>query len=190
MRLYPFDLPDYVPANAWWFLGLGLSSEQVVRVARHSEKLGLKLDESRGTWSREWAIGVSGYEDREQLQVGDEVDILVSDTGAVEVVEGGTPPGTRLDPATGRVTGTVTHPGLYSVTVAIGPRVKYDPLGSPGGPSDPGEWIPIDQPRKEPASNLDSFPATVADMDDFQKDVLLAELLAERDAKAAKQSDQ
>ena len=50
------------------------------------------------------------------------------------------------------------------VTVTVLPAVKYDPLGSAGGPEDPGVWIPAGQPRKQVDSGLGEFPCTVDDL--------------------------
>ena len=88
-----------------------------------------------------------------------------------------------------RIYGTLTHGGLYSVTVTVLPAVKYDPLGSAGGPEDPGAWIPVDQPRKQVDSGLGEFPSTVDDLSVEEKDRLLAALMAERDGRVIKEAD-
>lgn len=186
MKIYPFEVPDGFHPNIWWLFGFGLTVDQMNMLVTHlSDDLGLRLvegfREETFSWVVDWA---DEDEDRRRLSVGDEVNILVAGNGAVRVVGGAPPPGVVLDRATGRLVGTVTHPGLYDCTVRIGPAVKYDALGTPGGPGDPGMWIPVDQPRQEAATRLGEFPITVGDLDDRSKDELLAELLAWRDGQA------
>ena len=50
-------------------------------------------------------------------------------------------------------------------------------------------WIPIGQPRKQVDSGLGEFPSTVDDLDDDEKDRLLAALMAERDGRVIKEAD-
>ena len=109
--------------------------------------------------------------------------------GAVRITGGALPPGIRLDKTGKRLYGTLTHGGLYSVTVTVLPAVKYDPLGSTGGPEDPGAWIPVDQPRKQVDAGLGEFPSTVDDLSVEEKDRLLAALMAERDGRVIKEAD-
>ena len=78
---------------------------------------------------------------------------------------------------------------LFRSTVTVLPAVKYDPLGSAGGPEDPGVWIPADQPRKQVDSGLGEFPSTVDDLSMEEKDRLLAALMAERDGRVIKEAD-
>lgn len=189
MKLYPYDLPAGVHPNMWWLLGLGLTKEQMGRVIRHlCDDLGVRLDTTRGEVSFSWAVGVDAP-GRDRTEVGDEIDVVISERGAVHIVDGGPPPGARLEKHSGRIRGTLTHPGLYSVTVRIGPKVKYDPLGSPGGPDDPGVWIPVDQPRQVPDARLERIPLSVAELSDLDKDHALAELLAWRDGVTIREAD-
>lgn len=192
MKIYPYDLPEGVHPDSWWLLGFGLQPEQVAHIIKHlTEDLGVRLDltpPKEHTFS--WVVDVAGdYPDRQRASVGDEVDVVVSATQAVRVTGGAPPPGVKLDRRTGRLVGTLTHPGLYSVTITTGPQVKYDPLGTPGGPGDPGIWIPVDQPRQQPATALNEFPSTADDLDDADKDRLLAELLAWRDGETIKEAE-
>lgn len=191
VKLYPFEVPPGFHPNIWWLLGFGLPPDQANAIARHlSDDLGVRLCEDRGEMTISWAVGLVGdWSDRIIADVGDPVEIEVSDRNAVRVTGGALPPGVRLEKHTGKLVGTLTHSGLYSVTLTIGPVVKYDPLGSPGGPGDPGIWIPIDQPRQAPSTALAEFPATVDDLDDRSKDQLLAELLAWRDGKTIEEAD-
>ena len=134
-----------------------------------------------------WAVGIEqdGYE---RVEVGDVLDIPI-EGGAVRITDGALPPGIRLDKTGKKLYGTLTHGGLYSVTVTVLPTVKYDPLGSAGGPEDPGAWIPIDQPRKKVDAGLGEFPSTVDDLSAEEKDRLLAALMAERDGRTIKEAD-
>lgn len=181
MKLYPFDLPADVHPDSWLLLGFGLMPEQIAVLSKHLfDDMGLRLVKDTSEQVFSWAVGLD-VEGRERVEVGDEVDVLVASNGAVRLTDGALPPGVRLVKHEGRLRGVFTHEGLYDATVTIGPTVKYDPLGSPGGPGDPGVWIPVGQARQVPEPALSEFPATVGDLDDADKDRLLAELLAWRD---------
>lgn len=189
MKLYPFDLPDGIHPDAWVLLGFGLPGEVVDRLARHLfDDVGVRLPSLEPVeHTFKWAVGTeaTGYE---RLEVGDVIDKKI-DGGAVRITGGAAPPGVRLDKTTKRLKGTLAHAGLYTVTVTVFPTVKYDPLGSPGGPEDPGMWIPVEQARQQVTTALNEFPATVEDLSDAQKDRLLAELMAERDGRTIREAD-
>ena len=189
MKFYPFRMPENVHPYAWVLLGFGLPGELLDKLARHLfDDLGVSMP-SLEPVEREfsWAVGFEqdGYE---RAEVGDYVSIPL-DGGAVRITGGALPPGIRLDKTNKRIHGTFTHGGLYSVTVTISPAVKYDPLGSAGGPEDPGVWIPVDQPRKRVDAGLRAFPTTVDDLSVEEKDRLLAALMAERDGRVIKEAD-
>lgn len=189
MRLYPFEMPEGVHPNAWLLLGFGLPGELLDKLARHLfDDVGVQLP-SMEPVEREfkWSVGTeaAGYARRE---VGDTIAEDIPG-GAVRITGGALPPGIRLDKTRKKIHGTLTHSGLYSVTVTIFPAVKYDPLGSPGGPEDPGVWIPIAQPRKQVDAGLRAFPTTVDELDADEKDRLLAALMTERDGRVIKEAD-
>ena len=189
MRLYPFEMPENVHPHAWVLLGFGLPGELLDKLARHLfDDLGVSMP-SLEPVEREfsWSVGFEqdGYE---RAEVGGYVSIPL-DGGAVRITGGALPPGIRLDKTNKRIHGTFTHGGLYSVTVTIFPAVKYDPLGSAGGPEDPGVWIPVNQPRKQVDAGLRAFPTTVDDLDADEKDRLLAALMTERDGRVIKEAD-
>lgn len=187
--LYPFDLPADVHPDSWLLLGFGLMPEQIAVLSKHLfDDMGLRLAKDTSEQVFSWAVGLDA-EGRERVEVGDEVDVLVASNGAVRLTDGALPPGVRLVKHEGRLRGVFTHEGLYDATVTVGPVVKYDPLGSPGGPGDPGVWIPVGQARQVPEPALSEFPATVGDLDDSDKDRLLAELLAWRDGQAIREAD-
>ena len=170
-------------------LGFGLPGELLDKLARHLfDDLGVSMPSLEPvTHDFNWSVGIEqdGYE---HVEVGDVLDIPI-EGGAVRITDGALPPGVRLDKTGKRIYGTLTHGGLYSVTVTGLPAVKYDPLGSAGGPEDPGVWIPIDQPRKRVDAGLRAFPTTVDDLDADEKDRLLAALMAERDGRVIKEAD-
>lgn len=187
--LYPFDLPADVHPDSWLLLGFGLMPEQIAVLSKHLfDDMGLRLVKDTSERVFSWAVGLD-VEGRERVEVGDEVDVLVASNGAVRLTGGALPPGVRLVKHEGRLRGVFTHEGLYEATVTVGPVVKYDPLGSPGGPGDPGVWIPVGQPRAEAVTALSEFPASAEDLDDSEKDRLLAELLAWRDGQTIKGAD-
>ena len=191
-RIYPFDLPESIHPMAWTLLGFGLDRKTMSALARHLfDKLGARVDledqESvTVSFAVDWARDPEG---RLVASVGEHIDQMVSATGAVELVNGHLPPGVRLQRHTGRIVGTITAPGLYSATFAVGPRIKYDPLGGNGAPDSPGIWIGINEPRQEIETKLHEFPATVADLDEAEKSRLLAELQAWQNGQIAKEAD-
>ena len=189
MKLYPFRMPENVHPYAWVLLGFGLPGELLDKLARHLfDDLGVSMPSLEPvTHDFNWSVGIEqdGYE---RAEVGDYVSIPL-DGGAVRITGGALPPGIRLDKTNKRIHGTFTHGGLYSVTVTIFPAVKYDPLGSAGGPEDPGVWIPVNQPRKQVYAGLSEFPSTVDDLSVEEKDRLLAALMAERDGRVIKEAD-
>ena len=189
MKLYPFRMPENVHPYAWVLLGFGLPGELLDKLARHLfDDLGVSMPSLEPvTHEFNWSVGIEqdGYE---RVEVGDVLDIPI-EGGAVRVTDGALPPGVRLDKTRKRIHGTLTHGGLYSVTVTVLPAVKYDPLGSAGGPEDPGVWIPAGQPRKQVDSGLGEFPSTVDDLSVEEKDRLLAALMAERDGRVIKEAD-
>ena len=189
MKLYPFRMPENVHPYAWALLGFGLPGEMLDKLARHLfDDLGVSMPSLEpAEHDFNWAVGIEqdGYE---RVEVGDVLDIPI-EGGAVRITGGALPPGVRLDKTNKRIYGTLTHGGLYSVTVTVLPAVKYDPLGSAGGPEDPGAWIPIDQPRKQVDTGLGEFPSTVDDLSVEEKDRLLAALMAERDGRTIKEAD-
>ena len=142
MKLYPFRMPENVHPYAWVLLGFGLPGELLDKLARHLfDDLGVSMPSLEPVaHDFNWSVGIEqdGYE---RVEVGDVLDIPI-EGGAVRVTGGALPPGVRLDKTGKRLYGTLTHGGLYSVTVTVLPAVKYDPLGSAGGPEDPGVWIP------------------------------------------------
>ena len=189
MKLYPFRMPENVHPYAWVLLGFGLPGELLDKLARHLfDDLGVSMPSLEPVaHDFKWSVGIEqdGYE---RVEVGDVLDIPI-EGGAVRITGGALPPGVRLDKTGKRLYGTLTHSGLYSVTVTVLPAVKYDPLGSAGGPEDPGAWIPVDQPRKKVDAGLSEFPSTVDDLSAEEKDRLLAALMAERDGRTIKEAD-
>lgn len=149
-RIYPFDLPPDIHPMAWAVLGFGLDGKRASALARHLfDDLGARIEldsqnDVQVSFAVDWPRDPEG---RREVSVGDEIDEVISPTGAVALTAGHLPPGVRLEKHTGRIRGTIREPGLYAATFSVGPRVKYDPLGGNGTPGEPGTWIPIGQPR-------------------------------------------
>lgn len=154
--LYPLEMPSGAHPMAWIFYGHGLPGELCDRLAGHVfDEVGarLDLDSPPDSWAIRFAVDWPlDPGNRIALTVGEPIDMTVPGgaRAAVEIVGGALPPGVELDRTAGKLIGAPTKPGLYSVTVAIGPRVKYDPVGGPGGPDAAGKWIPIGAPRYVP----------------------------------------
>lgn len=190
--IYPCDLPAGVHPLAWTLLGFGLDGERLDAMARHLfDDLGARIDfEPQDNvvigFAVDWPRDPG---ERQVVSVGQHVDVIVAEHGAVELVAGHLPPGVRLERHTGRLVGAFTTPGLYAATFRVGPRVKYDPMGGDGSPESPGMWIPVGQPRQEPVTRLSEFPATVNDLTDLEKSQLLVELRAWQAGQVAKEAD-
>lgn len=166
MKLYPYDVPEGVHPYAWVFYGFGLDAATINLLARHLfDQLGARLEtpeprEVTLAWAVDWPLDVSA---RDVVSVGDDLDVGVGFDTAVTITDGALPPGIRIVPHTGRLVGTFKKAGLYSVTFRLAPKIKYDPLGGPGGPDTAGTWIPLDQPRQIPPSG-DAPAAPLEDM--------------------------
>lgn len=192
--LYPYEVPDEAHPYEWVLLGFGLDHDSAKELATHIfDKLGCTPPvEEWNEYTVSWAVDRDRYsEGRVVASVGDTYRLDLADTpagdGAVRLTGGSLPPGVRLDRSERVLVGTFTTPGLYEVTVRVGPTVKYDALGGPGGPQYPGVWIDVDSPRAKVETGLDQYNvATVDDLDELAKDELLAKLLAERNSRAAK----
>lgn len=192
--LYPYEVPEEAHPYEWVLLGFGLDHESAKELASHIfDKLGCSPPvEEWNTYTVSWAVDRDRYsEGRVAVSVGDTYRLDLRDTpagdGAVRLTGGALPPGVRLDKSERALVGTFTTPGLYEATVTVGPTVKYDALGGPGGPQYPGMWVDVDAPRAKVETGLDQYNvATVDDLDELAKDELLAKLLAERNSRAAK----
>lgn len=153
MNLYPFDVPEGAHPLAWVFYGFGLDAPTINLLCRHVfDQLGARLQtpeprEVTLAWAVDWPLDVSA---RDVVSVGDDLDVGVGFDTAVTIIDGALPPGIRLVPHTGRLVGAFKQPGLYSVTVRLAPKIKYDPLGGAGGPDTAGAWIPLEQQRQTP----------------------------------------
>lgn len=182
-KLYPYDLPPGMHPLGWTLLGFGLSADQIQRIITHQvDRLGMRLVEAEQvehtySWAVDWALDPG---DRTPVTVGETVDLLVpdGDRTAVRVTGGALPPGVRLEKHSGRLVGAFARPGLYSVTVTTGPAVKWDPLGTPGGPEDVGEWKDINTPRFVPPA----APQPTARLDELDPQELEALIVAAQEA--------
>lgn len=152
MKLYPFEMPDTMHQLGWMLLGFGLDADSIDKLAKHLfDDLGLRLSSAPPeTVTFEWQVSWPRppKDGRMKVERGDTLDLLVSDTAAVQVIGGALPPGIRLEKHTGKLVGQFEQAGLFSVTLRTGPAVKYDPLGTFGTPETIGQWIPVDQPRQ------------------------------------------
>lgn len=192
--LYPYEVPAEAHPYEWALLGFGLDHEDAYALAAHLfDKLGCTPPvEKWTTYTVAWAVDRDRYatDERPSYKVGETYRLDLVDTpagsGAVRLTDGTLPPGVRLNATERALVGTFTTPGLYKATITVGPTVKYDALGGPGGPIHPGTWIPVDAPRAKVDSGLSAYDVTtVDDLDPAGKDELLAKLLAERNSRAA-----
>lgn len=185
MKLYPFSIPEGAHPLAWVFYGFGLDAASINQLCRHVfDHLGARLQtpESREVtlaWAVDWPLDVSA---RDVVSVGDDLDVGVGFDTAVTVVDGALPPGIHLVEHTGRLVGTFKQEGLYQVTFRLAPKIKYDPLGGPGGPNTAGKWIPLDQPRKTPPAG-DPPARRLEDMDLHELDEIIVRAQAAQRAK-------
>lgn len=194
MKLYPFELPADVHPMAWTLLGFGLEAPTLNRLAKHLfDDLGCRLTvpDDPVVQSFNWAVDWP-YDRPESVSatVGEQVDIDLCAGGvptAATITAGALPPGVRLDKANSRLVGTFTKTGLYSVTVTLFPRVKYDPMGGNGSPNSAGKWIPIDTPRIEVP--MPDVPSNLNDLTPLELEHLIADAQRAQRQKLAQEAD-
>lgn len=188
MKLYPYDVPAGTHPMAWTLLGFGLDPTLAHRLAAHLfDKLGVRLDEDFEpvehtlSWQVSWPRPCP--DGRMAVTLGDVCDIEVpsGDRAAVHIVGGALPKGVTLEKHTGRITGTYAAAGVYEVTIRVGPLIKYDPMGSAGGPDNVGRWIPIDQPRMMP----EAAPEPVKPLTEYTPQELEAFIVQAQEAQRA-----
>ena len=189
MDIYPYEVPEGVHPYAWMFLGFGLSGEQTDELARHIfDRLGVRwCQDCFDTVTLRFAVDFpldagDGYL---RVSVGERFREVVAPDSGARVASGFLPPGIVLERHTGELVGTFTKPGLYTVEIARGPEVKWDALGTRGGPESVGEWIPVDAKRTVVEQDLSIHKASLDDMTDEEKAQALAGLLAWEASKAA-----
>lgn len=91
--------------------------------------------------------------------------------------------GLGFDAANIAATHIFDHLGCGAPGTTHEPAIKYDALGTGGGPWQPGEWIPIEQPRKQVVATAPDIK--VSDMTAEQLAELKAAIAAVETAQAA-----
>lgn len=177
--IVPTEVPESEHPYAGLFLGI-VPEGYESRVARHIfDELGARFEIGEPeTITMSWAVDFDTDSDRTRANVGDIMDMVVpgADRCGVHIVEGHLPPGIRLERHTGKLTGVFSRPGLYDVTLALGPAVKLDPLGGAGTPGEQVAWIPISQQRARAESSTPA-PKTLADLTALELSQLAAEAM-------------
>ncbi|WP_411708628.1 hypothetical protein [Corynebacterium sp. LaCa116] len=177
--IVPTEVPESEHPYAGLFLGI-VPEGYETRAARHVfDELGARLEIGEPETIRlGWAVDFDTDSDRQRANVGDIMDMVVAgaDRRGVRIVEGHLPPGVELNRHNGTLTGTFAKPGLYDVTLALGPAVKLDPLGSAGTPGEQVAWIPIGQKRARAESETPA-PKTLADLSALELSQLAAEAM-------------
>ena len=187
--IYPYEVPEGVHPYAWMFLGFGLSGEQTDELARHVfDRLGARwsgVEQKPVTVRFAVDFPLDAGEDYQKVSVGQSFSEAVSPDSGARVASGFLPPGIVLERHTGVLVGEFTKPGLYTVEIARGAEVKWDALGTRGGPESVGEWIPVGEKRAVVQQDLSGHKPTLDDMTDEEKAQALAGLLAWEASKAA-----
>ena len=137
-----------------------------------------------------WAVDFETNSDRERATVGEELDFQIpgADRRGVRIVEGYLPPGVELHRHNGTLTGTFAKPGLYDLTLALGPAVKLDPLGGTGTPGEQVAWIPINQ-KRACAESTTPAPKTLDGLSALELSQLAAEAMRLERLKAMEELD-
>ncbi|OFP19928.1 hypothetical protein HMPREF2996_00185 [Corynebacterium sp. HMSC066C02] len=192
---YRYIVPTQVPESEHPYAGLflGIVPEGYEsRAARHIfDELGARLEIGEPeTITLGWAVDFDTDSDRTRTNIGDIMDMVVpgADRRGVRIVEGHLPPGIRLERHTGKLVGAFTRPGLYDVTLMLGPAVKLDPLGGAGTPGEAVAWIPINQQRAKAESSTPA-PKTLADLTALELSQLAAEAMRLERLKAMEELD-
>ena len=180
---YRYIVPTGVPESEHPYAGLFLGVVPEGResaVARHIfDELGARFQVGEAeTFTLGWAVDFDTDSDRQCATVGESLDFQIpgADRFGVRIVEGHLPPGIELNRHNGTLTGTFTKPGLYDVTLALGPAVKLDPLGGTGTPGEQVAWIPINQKRAR-AQSTTPAPKTLDGLTALELSQLAAEAM-------------
>lgn len=192
---YRYIVSTEVPVSEHPYAGLflGIVPEGYEsRAARHIfDELGARFEVGESeTITMSWAVDFDTNSDRQRANVGDIMDMVVpgADRRGVRIIEGHLPPGIRLERHTGKLIGAFTRPGLYDVTLMLGPAVKLDPLGGAGTPGEAVAWIPINQHRARAESSTPA-PKTLADLTALELSQLAAEAMRLERLKAIEELD-
>lgn len=192
---YRYIVPTQVPESEHPYAGLFLGVVPEGResaVARHIfDDLGARFEVGEPeTITLGWAVDFDTDSDRERATVGESLDFQIpgADRRGVRIVEGYLPPGIELNRHNGTLTGTFAKPGLYDVTVVLGPAVKLDPLGGMGTPGEQVAWIPITQKRAR-AESTTPAPKTLDGLSALELSQLAAEAMRLERLKAIEELD-
>lgn len=192
---YRYIVPTNVPESEHPYAGLFLGVVPEGResaVARHIfDELGARFEVGElETVRLGWAVDFATDSDRERATVGEELEFQIpgADRRGVRIVEGHLPPGIELNRHNGTLAGTFAKPGLYDVTLALGPAVKLDPLGGTGTPGEQVAWIPINQKRAR-AESTTPAPKTLDGLTALELSQLAAEAMRLERLKAMEELD-
>lgn len=189
--IVPTEVPETEHPYAGLFLGI-VPEGYETRAARHVfDELGARFEVGESeTITMSWAVDFDTTSDRQRANVGDIMDMVVpgADRRGVRIVEGHLPPGIELHRHTGKLVGVFSRPGVYDVTLMLGPAVKLDPLGGAGTPGEAVAWIPIGQKRARAESSTPA-PKTLADLTALELSQLAAEAMRLERLKAMEELD-
>lgn len=171
--LFPYEIPADAHRWAGFFVhagGMTFDAEAVNALAAHVEKLGfIHLGDKQSRLEVVINIAIPDHEAHIFGELGKPIDWEIPDGWTSYCrVEGTLPPGLEL--SGDRIHGVCSIPGVWTVTIIIGPAIKFDGLGHAGAPLEPGEWIPIDKPRKpiaRGAAGVDLTGLNPQDLDDI-----------------------
>lgn len=189
--IVPTNVPKSEHPHAGLFLGVVPEGRESA-VARHIfDDLGARFEIGEPeTITLGWAVDFETNTDRQRATVGQSLDFTIpgADKRGVRIVEGHLPPGIELHRHNGTLTGEFTKPGLYDVTLALGPAVKLDPLGGTGTPGEQVAWIPINQKRARAESTI-PVPKTLDHLTALELSQLAAEAMRLERLKAMEELD-
>ncbi|MDK7139724.1 hypothetical protein QP414_10475 [Corynebacterium simulans] len=189
--IVPTEVPESEHPYAGLFLGMVPEGRESA-VARHIfDELGARFQVGETeTVTLGWAVDFATDSDRQRATVGESLDFQIpgADRRGVRIVEGHLPPGVVLNRHNGTLTGTFAKPGLYDVTLALGPAVKLDPLGGTGTPGEQVAWIPINQKRAR-AESTTPAPKTLDGLSALELSQLAAEAMRLERLKAIEELD-
>ena len=189
--IVPTEVPESEHPYAGLFLGVVPEGRESA-VARHVfDDLGARFQVGDAETIRlGWAVDFDTDSDRQCVTVGEELDFQIpgADRRGVRIVEGHLPPGIEIYRHNGTLTGAFAKPGLYDVTLALGPAVKLDPLGGTGTPGEQVAWIPINQKRAR-AQSATPTPETLDGLSALELSQLAAEAMRLERLKAMEELD-
>lgn len=161
--------------------GLAFDEDVIDLLADHIDKVGfVHLGEDHTSHEVRFVIGLPADQDTDIVAAPGEHLVWVVPEGWRSHcrVVGSLPPGVGL--VGDVVSGVCPTPGVWPVTVIVGPALKFDALGHGGAPHEPGAWVPVENELTPPAREAGGVDLSVLSTEELD-DVIAQATAAKRD---------